>query len=87
MGGQEGWIYRAETSTDVLGSNLFSTLVTIPKNSASLNCLSFFSMVYSLSLLVTGLGAGPPLLTVLIATRITLLVRIVRLSLHARVTL
>ena len=45
-------------------------------------------MVYSLSLLVTGLGAAPPLfLTVLIATRITLLVRIVRLSLHARVTL
>ena len=92
-----------ETSTDILGSKLFSTLVTIPKNTASLYYLSIVSSLY---LLVLGLVDGPhpyfltyisgygcgcflrsPPDTVMIATRITLLVRIVGLSSHARVTL
>ena len=50
---------RAENSNDVLGSNMFSTLVTIPKNTAFVY-RSYFHIVDPLSLFVFKLGASPP---------------------------
>ena len=34
LGGQEGWTSRTETSTNVLGKNMISKLLTIPQKSA-----------------------------------------------------
>ena len=51
-----------QTSTDILYSKMFSTLVTIPINTACLPFLNYilhFLMVYSLSFLVLKLGGGP----------------------------
>ena len=88
--GQRGWTSRAENLTDVLGSNMFSTLVTIPKNTAFCPHFTIYLIFILLILYPFLYGSGrflkSPLDTVLISTSITLWVWIVRLSSHARVT-
>ena len=50
------WVFR-----DIHSSKMFSTIVTIPKNTASLCIYLIFPLVYPISLLVLRLGAAPPL--------------------------